>query len=265
MIIREEKRPTMMKTNSRYRGMTEREKYGNYVGEAIHDLRLLGKLMHGDEIMEEYGQEYNIKDNFSTYVTGEGDVLKSNIETATKLCGSLDDIKSGSDNIANLIPSNAWSAYGGCTKTETSNGISLASDGFFGASGIGNQVSVEEGQIIYIRMAIKKTGVSLVEDFAIGSTDINQGQGDITKFKIPENGSTIYIDKRLYCMHREPVTLSIDVQHMPEELGEPEVEISEVEIKYMTENNMSIGSLDGEVKPRINLLEDQIKNIIKNL
>jgi hypothetical protein len=265
MIIRDDLRPTMIRTNSRYRGITEREKYSNYVGETIHDLRLLGKVMFGDELIEAYGHEFNIKDNLASYITGEGTHTKSNIASATTLYGTTEHIEVSGGKLADLIPSATWVAYGGCTKTQTPTGISLASDGAFGVSGIGTSLNVEEGQIIYIRMAVKNVGSVPVEHFALGSEDINQGQGDITKYKIPQNGSTIYIDKRLYCTHREPVTLSIDVQNLPDVLSTPHVEISEVEIKYMTENKMTLGSLDGVIKPKINLLESKVENIIKNL
>lgn len=265
MIIRNQLRPTMIKTNSRYRGMTEREKYSNYVGETIHDLRLLGKVLFGDELTRTYGHEFNIKDNLASYVTGEGEHTKSNIPTATTLYGTTGDVKVGGNKLAELVPSATWVAYGGCTKNTSPSGITLESDGAFGVSGIGTTLNVEEGQIIYVRMAVKNIGTEPADYFAIGSTDINQGKGDTEKYKIPQNGSIIYIDKRLYCSHREPITLSIDVQNLPDTLHSPKVEISEIEIKYMTENKMTLGSLDGVIKPKINLLESKVENIIKNL
>lgn len=265
MIIRDELKPTMMRTNARYRGITEREKYSNFVGETIHDLRLLGKVMYGNAQTESYGQEFNIRDNLSSYITGEGTEIKSNIATATTLYGTTGDVRVGEEKLGDLLASPAWVAYGGCTKVETEDGAGLVSDGAFGISGIGSVVDAEEGQIIYMRMAVRKLGDVPVEHFSLGSDDINQGQGDTSKFKIPENGSTIYVDKRLYCTHREPVTLAINVQYMPDALKSPAVEISEVEIKYMTENKMSLAALDEEIKPRINLLESKVENIIKNL
>lgn len=265
MIIRDELKPTMMRTNARYRGITEREKYSNFMGEAIHDLRLLGKVMHGDAQTGTYGQEFSIRDNLSSYITGEGPHIKSNIATATALYGTTGDVKAEGQKLGDLLPSPSWVPYGGCTKSETEKGTQLASDGAFGISGVGAMLDVEEGQIIYMRMAVRKIGSIAVDHFSLGSDDINQGQGDTTKYKIPENGSTIYIDKRLYCTHREPVTLAINVQYMPDTLQSPVVEISEVEIKYMTENRMSLAALDEEIKPRINLLESKVENIIKNL
>lgn len=266
MIIRNELRPTMMRTNSRYRGVTEREKYSNFIGETVHDLRLLGKVMFYDQAAEKEGHEFNILNNFAAYMTGEANEIKCSAPSASLLSGVKGDIKNqAGSKMTELIPTATWTTYGGCTKSTTLEGISLASNGSYGTSGIGAQLEVEEGQIIYIRMAVKNTGTVPVEDFALGSANINQDRSDMTKYKIPQNGSTIYIDKRLYCSYRELITLNIDVQNTPEVLSTPMVEISEVEIRYMTEREVGLLSLDGGIKPRVNVLEDKVENIIKNI
>jgi len=101
--------------------------------------------------------------------------------------------------------------------------------------------------------------------FSLGSHNINQGDGDIRKYEIPQNGSIIYVDKRLYCKHREPITLNIDVHYAPETLAAAAVEITDVEIRYMSENNMTVAGTDSSLKPAINNLEDKIQNIINNI
>lgn len=266
MIIRNELRPTMIRTNARYRGHTESHQYSNYIGEAIHDLKLLGKVMDYNENdpTEFVGHSNYILNNMAASVSGATRV-KSTIPDAATLVHVKDDVVNTSGaKIADLLNTSTWSAYGGCTKSMTNGVMRLVGAGTQTPCGIGTQLMVEEGQIIFIRLGVKLISGN-GSSFGIGSHNINRNTGDMKDSKLVQNGGIIFIDKRLYCKHREPITINIDLQYLPDKLAQATVEITDLEIRYATENELSLGPLDTLLKPRVNLLEEQIKNIIRNI
>ena len=99
----------------------------------------------------------------------------------------------------------------------------------------------------------------------IGSHDINQNESDLERYKLPENGSIIYIDKRLYCKHREPITINIDVHNLPDILQATSIEVFELSIQYLSENGLVVEPINTVLKSRVNTLESNIKNIINNI
>jgi hypothetical protein len=259
MIIKKNLRPTSIRTNSRYRGQTELSKYTNYVLETVHDLKLLGSVLDRNEYLPGHrGHTDFIQDNVVAYVSGNAEIT-STVDDATTLLHPLENVFDNLD-----VMSNTWSTYGGCTRKQTATGVELTTTGLLDPSGIATQKYVEEGDIIYIRM-----GVRLLSgpgtDFTLGSHDINQGEGDLKKYKIPQNGSIIYVDKRLYCKHREPISINFDVHYAPDTLNATSVEISDVEIRYISENSLTTAPTNGVIKPRINSLEDKIQNMITNI
>lgn len=265
MIIRSDLRPTMIRTNARHRGPSESYQYSNYIGEVIHDLMLLGKVMDQDESKPEAftGHSNYILGNLGGYITGQYPVT-SNIQDAAKLIHVKDHLYAGDNKLADQLSSSLWTPYGNCVKSATGNKAVISSPGTDTPSGIGTQIMVEEGQVIFIRMAVRLMSGDGTA-FAIGSHNINQGKGDVKNVKLTQNGATIFIDKRLYCQHREPITINIDVQYLPGKLGAGQMEISDLEIRYATENELTLGPLDTYLKPKVNLLEETVNNIMRNV
>ncbi|MDK2600658.1 hypothetical protein QO179_24500 [Bacillus stercoris] len=258
MIIKDNLRPTMIRTNSRFRGPTELNKYSNFILETVHDMKLLGSVMDRNEyVVGHRGQTDYINDNFVALVNG-GTQITSNIGTASIIYHPTDNVFEAID-----LMSTDWGTYGECTKSEGEKGTILTTTGLKDPSGISRQKYVEEGDIIYIRMGVRLLSGDGTA-FTIGSHDINQGEGDIKKIKIPQNGGTIYVDKRLHCLHREPISINIDVHNTPDMLQATSIEIFDLEIRYMTENKVTVQPNDTVVKSRINSLEDKIWNIINN-
>lgn len=259
MIINSNQRTTVNRTNSRFRGPTELEKYSNFVLETVHDLKLLGSVMDRNEFIDGHrGHKVIIKDNFESYVGG-GVPLEANISTASTICVGKGNVFENID-----LLSTDWTTFGGCSKSAGDNGTILSTTGLLDPSGIAAQKYVEEGDIIFIRMGVKLLSGD-GNSFSIGSRNINQGSGDVKKFKIPANGSTIYVDKRLHCLHREPITISIDVHNTPEQLVATSVEVFDIEIKYLSENNLTVQPINTIIKSKINNLEDKINNIINTI
>lgn len=261
MIIKNQLRPTMIRTNSRYRGQTEAIKFTNFMQEAAHDVKLLGTFMDTNEVTDKLGHSDYIYNNFAKFVEGTDGEIKSNISSASVLCHPTDDAFSN----LNLL-SSAWVTHGNCVKGGSQTKPTLQSPGTADPCGITAQLLVEEGDIIYIRMGVKLLSGDATA-FTLGSDDITNGEivGDLTKFNIPLNGSIIYIDKRLYCKHREAINVVIDVHRLPGTLKAGKVELIDVEIKYMTEHNVAIKSSNSILKPGINLLGDRIQNIVDHM
>ena len=259
MIIKPNLKPTLTRTNSRFRGPTELGKYTNFILESVHDLKLLGSVMDRNEFVYGHrGQTDYIKDNFVAYVGGNAPIT-ANINTASTLYTPGEDVFQA----INLMDS-TWTTNNGCSKTKTTNGVKLSTTGLLDPSGIATTKYVEEGDIIYIRMGVKFISGDNTA-FTIGSRNINRGEGDLKRFKIPQNGSTIYVDKRLYCKHREPITINIDVHNVPDVLKATAVEVFDIEIKYMSENSLTVEPINTNVKSKINNLEDNIRNIMNNI
>lgn len=259
MILKKHLRPTLLRTNSRSRGPSELGKYTNFLLETVHDMKLLGSFMDRNEYLPGHkGHVDFIQENFSSYVSGEG-AITAHVNTATTISHPIGDVLGKVD-----LMNQEWSPYGGCSRTTSENGVVLSTTGMLDPSGVQAQRQVEEGQIIYMRVGLRVLSGD-VTGFALGSYNISQGEGDLSRYKIPENGSIIYIDKRLYCKHREPVSLNIDVHNIPDVLAPAAVEIVDVQIKYMTENGLTMKPTNTVLKSQINELEDKIHNIINNL
>lgn len=259
MKLKTHLRPTLLRTNSRFRGPSELNKYSNFILESVHDMKLLGSFMDRNEYIPGHkGQVDFIQENFSSYISGEG-VITSRVNTATTVSHALRDVFDNLD-----LMNYEWTPYGGCSRVKSASGVILNSTGMLDPSGIQAQKYAEEGDIIYIRVGLKVLSGNIT-GFALGSYNINQGEGDISRYKIPKNGSIIYVDKRLYCKHREPVSLNIDVHNVPDVLAAASVEVVSAEVKYFSENGLVVQPTDLVIKSQINNLEDRIRNIINNL
>lgn len=259
MIIKNHLRPTTIRTNSRFRGPTELGKYTNFILESVHDMKLLGSVMDRNEFIEGHkGQTDYIQDNFVSYVNG-GRPITSNIQTASTLYSPGKDVFDEVD-----LMSTDWTASTGCTKSTGEEGVVLTAQGVYDPEGIARQLYVEEGDIIYIRVGVRVLSGETTT-FTLGSHDMNQGEGDIKKFEIPKNGSTIYVDKRLYCKHREPISINIDVHNVPDILEDVTVEVVAIQICYLSENQVTVQPVNTIMKSKVNTLQDQIKNMINNV
>lgn len=261
MIIKNQLRPTMIRTNSRHRGPTELMKFTNFVQEAVHDMTLLANTMDGNDQLRKDGHSDFIYNNFAKLVSGTDEGIAANAPSASTLCHPTNNVFKN----LNLLGSE-WATYGNATISGSDGVYQLYSPGTSDPAGISTQLLAETGDIIYIRMAVRLLSGD-TQSFSIGSENITSGteKGSIKSFSIPQNGSTIYIDKRLYCQQRETINLNIDVHRLPDVLQETQVEISSVEIKYMTENNVALESSNGSLKPKIDSLSDKMKSIITNV
>lgn len=249
-------RPSIIRTNSRYRGPTGLGNYSNFLLESIHDMKLLGATLDRNENIEGHkGQTDHIKDNFSAYLHGDADITAS-ADSATILFHTTRPA-----NVSTDLMSGDWAVYGSASRSSSDEATVITSPGLLDPAGIGAQLLGEEGDIFYIRMKVKHIEGD-TSGFSIGSHNINYGEGDVENKQIPQNGTTIYVDKRLYCRHRGPFTVNIDVHNTPDQLEMGRIEVSEVSIHYAEEHHLAMAPIDMEMKSRARHLEARLKSII---
>jgi hypothetical protein len=82
-------KPSLIRTNARYRGPTELEKHINMTHEVLHDLRLLCyKVDSNENDPTSIGQAEAIRDNAVYYITGRQGKTMIHVPTATTLCNT---------------------------------------------------------------------------------------------------------------------------------------------------------------------------------
>jgi hypothetical protein len=244
-------KPTITRLNARFRGPTESEKYFNLIQGTAHDTLLLSKVMD-----EDTGQGAAIRNNLAIYFSGEDLPVASNIPTTTTIATVTDPVF-----LSNNL-STEWNKISGVDITNPSNGVyTIATTGTTPPpmQGIIRSVAVIEGQIILIRMAIKKLSGSL-DSFKFGSHNVNNGEGSMLSY-IPidtyEN-----ITYTIYCKHKEVIDLSIRIR---DGSGLGEVEIKDFEVLYLDVRDFYLEALNSTIKSKVNVLEKEIQNIINNI
>lgn len=80
-------KPSLIKTNARYRGPTESNKYINLIHETLHDLRLLCyKIDSNEKDRNNIGQKEAIEANMKYYITGRQGKTMIDVPTVTTFC-----------------------------------------------------------------------------------------------------------------------------------------------------------------------------------
>jgi hypothetical protein len=252
-------RSSITRTNARYRGASELDKYMNFIHEATHDIKIIGNILDRNEFVFNYakGQTDFINENMSMYYNGNGAVITSNINTASQLTVQRDSLAGNVD-----LQGSDWTVYGGCTKSGTTPIPILTSDGSADPSGLAKTVTVTEGQVVYIRLQVAKTS-GAAHHFTIGSANINNNLGSFSTFDLPSDGSSIYIGHFIYCQHKEAITINIDVARGGQAAGV--ITIKDLSITLVEQSNMKLQPLNTGLKARLNILEEKAKNILNNL
>lgn len=246
-------RPNTIRTNARYRGPSEVSKYHNFVGEVLHDITLLGKIIDTNELNQIKGQSDHIKENLSAYFSGDTGEVYSNTRTATTLIGVDSPLL---EEVDFSLP--GWIEYGDCV-AETNT---LQSPGTSDPCGVRYPVGVQEGQVIYIRMFVKLlTGTA--QYFTIGSHNVNQGEGSLSTFNINSTGR--WVGHYITCKHKEEIDITVDVHRLAQTTFAGKVQISDASIMYVDRRDYNLEPLNIGLKAKLNVLEREIQNIIKNM
>lgn len=256
MILEKKLKPSYHKANARYRGVTELSQYTNFVLETAHDLLLLSSVTTGNEATQTKGHEQELYDNFVSIMTGDREVGKSNLFTASTL-QRIDYSRTVS------IPAlSKWSVQNGCTMTNTEEVYKLHSNGLLDPVGMYSTLYVEPGDKLYIRLkARSQTGAT---DFSFGSNNMRMGpdtNGDTRKVALEASADFITLDYVLRFQYAEAVSINLNVHQDPDTLKAADVEIKDLEIYYFDEVPMSVASFDTDIKPGVDELEEQLNSI----
>ncbi|MFE4029126.1 hypothetical protein ACFX4N_23515 [Priestia sp. YIM B13551] len=256
MIIEKKYKPSFHKANARYRGVTELSQYTNFVLESAHDLLLLGQVTTGSEFIDKKGHEKELYDNFVSIMTGDEEVGKSNLFTASTL-QKIDHTRT-----VPVPKLTSWSAMNGCTMTTAGDAQKLTSNGLKDPVGMYTTLYVEPGDKIYIRLKARSTAGAT--DFTFGSNNMRMGpdtNGDTRKVPLQASTNFITLDYVLRFQYAEAVSLNINVHQNPNTLKATSVEIKDLEIYYFQEASTQVSSFHSVIKPAVDELEEKINSI----
>lgn len=256
MRLEKRYKPSFHKANARYRGVTELNQYMNFVQESAHDLLLLSHITTGNEATDMKGHEQEAYENFVAIMTGDEEVGKSNLFTASSL-QKIDYSRS-----VNVPALSNWSALNECEVTQAGDSYTLLSKGLKDPVGIYSTLYVEPGDKLYIRLKAKSSTGAV--DFSFGSNNMRVApneNGDTRKVSLKEGADYVTLDYVLRCKYAESIHLNINVHEAPDVLKETTVDIKDVEIYYFYEKDIRVSSFDEDIKPLVNDLEEQINSI----
>ncbi|MFE7817752.1 hypothetical protein ACFU1R_06060 [Priestia megaterium] len=256
MIIEKKYKPSFHKANARYRGVTELSQYTNFVLESAHDLLLLSQITTGSEAINKKGHEEELYENFVSIMTGDKEVAKSNLFTASTLQ------KIDYSRKVPVPTLSSWSVLNGCTLSQTNGIYKLTSNGLKDPVGMYTTLYVEPGDKIYIRLSVRSSGGA--PDFTFGSNNMRLGpgeNGDTRKIAVANNNQFIMVDHVLRFQYAESISLNLNVHQNPNLLTASSVEVKDLEIYYFKEAPVQVSSFDTVIKPSIDELEEKINSI----
>lgn len=250
-------RPTTEKIHAPYRGVTSREDFINITMGMSHDLYYVQRI--GGEKEGERGQVQNEEDNFDLVLFGEGTKATTNIGTAGHYC-SLAGFAGISQNILDSV----WTTSNGVVKTSVDDGIQVSSDGNLDPAFISQSVTVKPGDILYIRLKLKKIKGNC-DAVKFGVDDINRTGPDLRTVVFPSS-DFVYVDHKIYCTENQKINLRIYPHYQPKNLEATTIQIQEVLIKNLEETSVSLPGLNVGIKSKIDSLEESttfLKSSIK--
>lgn len=256
MIIEKKHKPSFHKANARYRGVTEHAQYTNFVLESAHDLLKIAHITTGNDSVAINGHAKELYQNFVSVMTGDEEVGKSNVFTASTLQ------KINHNRIVPVPVLDNWIPINGCTMTKTGDVYKLTSAGLRDPVGMATNLYVEPGDKIYVRLKVKSnTGAA---DFSFGSINMRTGpdtKGDTKKRPLEKNQGFITLDYILRFGYSESVSLNINVHEQPDILTATEIEVKDLEIYYIEETDVQVKSFDQQIKPNLDGIEEKINSI----
>ena len=254
MRIEKQWKPSVARTNSRYRGVTKKIQYTNFLLEAVHDMTILCNIMTGNEKTGMLGHELGIENNYLSIFNGDRDPGMYNIFTASKLC------KAEKKKPLPLPALDKWEVVNNCTVTKKGDGFLLKSPGLLDPCGIRTPLYVMPGQVLYIRLKLKNTAP--VDSFKFGSVNLNQNEGALKSLSFSQSNDGFFVDYRLYCKHQETIFLNLFVHHLPSSLKAQEIEVLSFEAMYFNELDVATMPLNHQMKSHLNQSRETI-NFLK--
>lgn len=247
-------KPTFHKANARYRGVTDKSQYSNFVLETTRDLLHLYQITTGSEELKGHQQE--IGGNFLSVMTGDGDVGRSNLFTASILR------KINKERVLDVPELSSWLPLNNCTIESNGDSFLLTSPALETDVGMYTTLYVEPGDNIYIRLKVKSsTGAPF---FSFGSNNARTGPetvGNTRNVSIQKDGEYVLLDYIVHFRYAEAVSLNINVHENPDSLTPSSIEVKDIDMYYIDESNINLSPYHSVIKPELNRVTDEIKRL----
>lgn len=249
MLTNLKHRLSIEKYNAPYRGATSRYDFVNFYLGVTHDLKYIQNQLGFSSNFK--GLKQKEKTNFEMLFIGEGSEPTATISSAGKYVHLLDDVEIDKDL-------STWNTQNDAVVVKNEKSFNVKSAGLKDPVSISKTITVHPHDIIYIRFKIKKIK-GRCDSIYIGTDNINGTGEDLKKINLINESTSIYVDKRLYCTQRETITFKIYLHKIPDTLESTEIKIEDISIRYMSEKDISIGSIEYELKSSLNNMEEKIK------
>lgn len=253
MSINSKHRLSIERYNAPFRGASSRSDFVNFYLSVTHDLKYIqNQLGYSDNY---FGMKQKEKTNFEMLFIGEGSQATASISSAGKYINAAEEVLLEKDLTL-------WNPNNDIVVSKKLNKFNLKSNGLKDPAFISINLKVQPNEIFMVRFKIKKIK-GKCDSVYIGAHSINGTGEDLKNVNMSLTSTSIYVDKRLYCTQREEVSLRIYLHKIPEKLELTEVEISDFSINYIHEKDISIGSIEYDIKPSLDSLENNIIYIKK--
>lgn len=246
MRLEKKHRHSIEKKNAPYRGVSGKEDFVNGTMEVLHDLVDIAN------ISGEKGHRKAIQDRMHLLVAGEAGDLTSRFYQTGKICRVQP---------TNLnVDLTTWQKLNGTTVTKTATGFLVSEQGLLDPAGIKLGVDVQPGEIYMVSMKIRPV-TGKVNELSWGAGRINLGNKDVEKIDLTGKSTGVYLDKRLYCQHREQMEITLYLHDLPTALAATSVEISDFHIYKVYEEEISLKGLETESKVELEEMSQMIKSL----
>jgi len=246
MRLEKKHRHSIEKKNAPYRGVSGKEDFVNGTMEVIHDLLDIAN------ISGEKGHRKAITDRMDLLVAGEEGELSSRFYQTGKIC-RVEESTFNTDLTT-------WTKVNNTTVTKNGETFLVSEQGLLDPAGLRLSVDVQPGDIYMLSMKIRPVS-GKINELSWGASRINLGNKDIEKIDLTGKSSGVYLDKRLYCQHREQMEIALYLHDLPTALAATAVEISDFHIYKVYEEEISLKGLEVESKVELEEMSQMIKSL----
>lgn len=246
MRLEKKHRHSIEKKNAPYRGATGKEDFVNGTMEILHD------LLDISNISGEKGHRKAIQDRMHLLIAGEEGTLSSRFYQTGKIC-RVEETTWSTDLTT-------WQKVNGTTVVKTGDAFTVSEGGLLDPAGLRLGIDVQPGDVYMLSMKIRPIS-GKVNELSWGASRINLGNKELEKIDLTGKSTGVYLDKRLYCQHREQMEIALYLHDLPTALAATSVEISDFHIYKVYEEEISLKGLEVESKVELEDMSQMIKSL----
>jgi len=246
MRLEKKHRHSIEKKNAPYRGVSGKEDFVNGTMEVIHDLVDIAN------ISGEKGHRKIIQDRMDLLVSGEGGGLESRLYQTGRIC-RVEESNWSTDLTT-------WQRVNNTTVTKNGKTFIVSEGGLLDPAGIRLGIDVQPGDVYMLSMKIRPL-TGKVDEIKWGASRINLGNKELETLNLTGKSTGVYVDKRLYCQHREQMEIALYLHDLPTTLAATSVEISDFHIYRVYEEEIRLKGLEMESKVELEEMSQEIKSL----